>query len=197
MARSPDYPAWFSNAMHSLLKLAGWKMEANVPDVPKFIAVGAPHTSNWDGILMFVATSAMGVRMFWLGKHTLFRFPFGGLMRLSGGVPINRKSTKNAVEQVVQSFKEHERIALIIAPEGTRKKVDHWKTGFYYMALGAGVPISLGYVDFINKRVGLGEIIYPTGDIEADFVKIRAFYADKHGRHPEKEGIVAVPQNKS
>ncbi len=193
MARKPDYPAWYSGFMRGWLTWRGWTIDDQVPDVPKFVAIGAPHTTNWDGIMMFVVTSALGIRMLWLGKHTLFRFPFGPLMRLSGGVPVNRATTKNAVEQVAAAFHSRERMALIIAPEGTRKKSSHWKTGFYYMALRAGVPIVLGYVDYPNKRVGLGATLYPTGDIEADFDKIRAFYAGKRGKYPENESVIAVP----
>lgn len=142
---------------------------------------------------MLALSTSMGIRMYWLGKHTLFKPPFGPIMRAVNGIPINRQSTKNAVDQVVDIFEQREKFVLILAPEGTRKKVDHWKTGFYYIALGAKVPIALAYVDAPRRRVGMGPVIMPSGDIEADFEIIRAFYADKVGHHPEKMGTVALP----
>jgi len=195
--RAPDYPAWFRALARLIYKLVGWKAEGGPPDLPKFVVIGAPHTSNWDGVNMFLTSTILGVRMFWLGKHTLFRPPLGWLMRWTGGIPVNRQSTKNAVEQVVDVFKARDRFVVIVAPEGTRKQVDHWKTGFYYIALGAGVPIVLGYVDYPNNRAGLGPALIPSGDIEADFEIIRAFYADKGGRHPAQAGTVAVPPPKT
>lgn len=191
--RPPDYPGWLSAIARLIYRLAGWHYEGSAPNLPKLLVIGAPHTSNWDGIQMLLLSTSLGIRMYWLGKHTLFKPPFGSLMRAANGIPINRQSTKNAVEQVVETYNERERFVLILAPEGTRKKVDHWKTGFYYIALGAQVPIVLAYVDYPRKRVGLGPAIMPTGDIEADFELIRAFYADKVGHHPERMGQVALP----
>lgn len=191
--RTLDYPAWFRGLAQLIYRLVGWKAEGQAPNLPKFVIIGAPHTSNWDGIHMFLTSTSLGIRMYWLGKHTLFRAPYGWLMRWASGIPVNRESTKNAVEQVVDEFEQRDRFVLIIAPEGTRKKVDYWKTGFYYIALGAGVPIVLAYIDYPRKRTGLGPAIMPSGDIEADFEIFRAFYADKVGQHPEKAGTVALP----
>ena len=191
--RPSDYPGWLRTLARLLYRLAGWRVEGISPDLPKFLTIGAPHTSNWDGIHMLALSTSLGIRMYWLGKHTLFKPPFGAIMRAVNGIPVNRQSTKNAVEQVVDIFEQRERFVLIIAPEGTRKKVDYWKTGFYYIALGAKVPIVLAYVDAPHRRVGMGPAIMPTGDIEADFEIIRAFYADKVGHHPEKMGTVALP----
>ncbi len=194
--RSPDYPVFFSWIGHFIFKLVGWRVEGNLPDYPKMVVAGAPHTSNWDGFVFINTTFALRARMNWLGKHTLFYAPIGWLMRLGGGIAVNRKTTKNAVEQVVQVFNEREKMVLVIAPEGTRKKTDHWKTGFYYIALNAKVPIVMAYVDYPRKRVGIGPAVMPSGNLDADFEIFRAFYADKVGRHPEKMSDVERPPAK-
>jgi 1-acyl-sn-glycerol-3-phosphate acyltransferase len=182
--------AWFARAV---LRLIGWRAVGPAPNIPKFIIVGAHHTSNLDGFLMVAATWVLRIRLYWLGKHTLFRPPFGGLMRAVGGVPINRNTTRNAVEQAVDEFNAHEKMILLIAPEGTRKKVEHWKTGFYYIALGAKVPLVLGLIDYKRRIVGVSDvIIYPTGDIEKDMEPIRAFYANVTPRFPELKGEVTI-----
>jgi len=191
--RPSDYPAWFRAFARLIYRIVGWHVEGAAPNIPRFVVVGAPHTSNWDGIVMFFTSVILGMRMYWLGKHTLFKPPLGWLMRWASGIPINRESSKNAVEQAIDIFEERDRFVLLLAPEGTRKKVDHWKTGFYYIALGAKVPIVLGYVDYPRKRSGLGPVIMPSGDIEADFEQIRAFFADKVGRHPDQKGAIALP----
>ncbi|MBZ0304866.1 MAG: lysophospholipid acyltransferase family protein, partial [Anaerolineae bacterium] len=154
--RPSDYPGWLRAIARTIYRIFGWTPGGAPPNLPKFMVIGAPHTSNWDGIHMLLLSTSLGIRMFWLGKHTLFKPPFGGIMRAVNGIPVNRQSTKNAVEQVVDVFKQRDRFVLIIAPEGTRKQVDHWRTGFYYIALGAKVPIVLAYVDYPHKRVGLG-----------------------------------------
>jgi 1-acyl-sn-glycerol-3-phosphate acyltransferase len=195
--RPSDYPGWLRALARGLYRLAGWRVEGTAPNFPKMLVIGAPHTSNWDGIHMLALSTSLGIRMYWLGKHTLFKPPFGPIMRAVNGIPVNRESTKNGVEQVVEIFKEREKFVLIIAPEGTRKKVDYWKTGFYYIAQGAIVQIVLAYVDAPHRRVGLGPAIMPSGDIEADFEIFRAFYADKEGHHRDKKGTVALsPQDK-
>lgn len=194
--RSPDTSLWLARLAGFILSIFGWKVGDVTPNFPKMIVIGAPHTSNWDGLIMVLFALVLRVRLQWVGKHTLFKFPFGGLMRLAGGVPLNRSTTKNAVEQTIQVFNEHEKMALVVAPEGTRGKVDHWKTGFYYIALGANVPIVMGYVDYGRKQAGLGPAIMPSGDIEADMEVFRTFYSDITPRHPEKKGTVALPPPK-
>ncbi len=191
--RRPDYPAPLRAFVHFLYRLAGWQVVGEAPDYPKFVVVGAPHTSNWEFFHMLAVSITTGVKMHWLGKHTLFKPPLGWFMRAAHGVPINRTLTKNAVEQVVDVFNKSDRMVLIIAPEGTRKKVDYWKTGFYYIALGAGIPILLAFADYKAKVAGYGPVIHPSGDIEADFEIIRAFFADKVGKYPEKQGTIAIP----
>jgi 1-acyl-sn-glycerol-3-phosphate acyltransferase len=190
--RPSDYPRWLRVIVRWLFGLVGWHAEGAAPNAPKFVVVGAPHTSNWDGLVMVGISIILGVKMYWLGKHTLFKPPLGWLSYWLNGVPVNRELTKNAVEQAIDIFNAREDFVLVVAPEGTRKKVDVWKTGFYYIALGANVPMVLGYLDYPRKRCGLGPAIMPTGDIDADFEHIRAFYADKVGRHPERQGTIAL-----
>ncbi len=194
--RPPDTSLFFAVIAGFILRLFGWTVGSLPPNYPKMVVIGAPHTSNWDGLIMVLFALVLRVRLEWVGKHTLFRFPFGSLMRLAGGVPLNRSTTKNAVDQAIQVFNERDKMALVVAPEGTRGKVDYWKTGFYYIALGAKVPIVMGYVDYGRKRAGLGPAVIPSGDIEADLEHFRAFYADITPRHPEKKGIIALPPPK-
>jgi 1-acyl-sn-glycerol-3-phosphate acyltransferase len=187
--RPPEVPlpiAWLARA---LLSLAGWKIEGAVPNLPKFVIIGAHHTSNWDGLLMMFAAQAVRVRLHWMGKDALFRYPLGILMRALGGIPINRRTKHGVVEQMVDEFNRRERLVLVIAPEGTRQKVERWKTGFYFIAQGANVPVVLAYPDYRRKVVGIGPVVYPTGDTDKDIAAMRAFYNDKIGRHPERMSV--------
>lgn len=185
-ARPPETSAILATLSRALFRLTGWRVEGYLPDLPKMIVVSAPHTSNWDGVILVLAALVFRVRLRYLVKHTLLRPPLGWLVRLTGGVPINRTARFNAVEQAVQTFNERDRLALAISPEGTRKPVEYWKTGFYYIALGAGVPLALGYIDYARRRSGIGPIIVPSGDLEADMAQIEAFYAPIVGRHPSR-----------
>ncbi len=174
-----------------LMGLFGWKIEGEVPADPKWIGLGVYHTSNWDFPVMLGAALYFRIRAYWIGKESLFRKPFGTLMRWLGGIPIRRDKSYNAVQQVVDEIKRHEKIIIIVAPEGSRKYADHWKTGFYYMAVGANIPIVLSYINYQRKAVGLGPVFYPTGDIEADFATMRAFYTENAaGRFPELQNTI-------
>lgn len=175
-----------------IFRLFGWRAEGQMPDLPRFVIVAAPHTSNWDGVIVIGMALVFRVRMHWLGKHTLFRPPFGFILRWLGGVPVDRTASHNAVQQVVQEFKSRQRLALVIAPEGTRRKTVHWKTGFYYIAQGADVPMVLGFIDYRRKTAGFGPMIAPSGDIEADVAQMRAFYAGITGRHPHKMSEITL-----
>jgi 1-acyl-sn-glycerol-3-phosphate acyltransferase len=130
--------------------------------------------------------------MQWVGKHTLFKGPFGPLMRLLGGIPIDRRAKRDTVEALVSAFESRRELMLLIAPSGTRSKAPRWKTGFYYVAVGARVPIVLGFLDWGRRRGGLGEVFTPTGDIERDFAAIRAFYAPIRGKHPDQESEISL-----
>ena len=176
----------------AILRLFGWKVVATLPETHKYVLIGAPHTTNWDFALMLLLKSAIGLQVHWIGKHSLFRWPLGWLMRRLGGVPVDRRSPHKYVDQIVDAFRQRDEMVLVIAPEGTRKKTEYWKSGFYYIALGAGVPIALGFADYARKVGGIGPTIMPTGDIEADLARIRAFYADKTGKHPENQGEIRV-----
>jgi 1-acyl-sn-glycerol-3-phosphate acyltransferase len=178
--------------------LVGWRVEAVLPELPKYVVILAPHTSYWDGFLAFVGEAIYTcgfhtVKFFWLGKHTLFTWPFGYLMRWLGGIPVDRRVRHALVDQAVQAFKEREDIVLAITPEGMRQKSRYWKTGFYYIALGAQVPILLVYADYRRKRLGTGPLLMPSGDIQADMTTMRTFYSSITARHPEKVGQMEVP----
>jgi 1-acyl-sn-glycerol-3-phosphate acyltransferase len=135
---------------------------------------------------------ASRVRFHWIGKASLFKGPLAGLFRRLRGIPVRRDQNKNFVTQIVDIFNQSERLIIAIAPEGTRKKSTYWKTGFYYMALGAQVPVVLGFVDYLRKQVGVGPVLHPTGDIQIDFAQISAFYAEKVGLHPKKQGVIEI-----
>jgi len=166
-----------------------------LPAVNKLVVIAAPHTSNWDLPVLLGLAFALRAKAYWLGKHTLFRWPFGFLFRWMGGIPVYRSASQNAVAQSVEMFRNSEKLILAIPPEGTRSKVSHWKTGFYYIALGAEVPISLGFIDYKRKASGLGPTLYPTGDIEADMEIIRNFYADVTGKYPDKACLPALARD--
>ncbi len=168
------------------LRLAGWKVEGSL-QAERCVLIAAPHTSNWDLPLTLMTAFVLDLRLHWLGKHTIFRFPFGALMRWLGGIAVHRHQKNNLVADSAQALREAEgRLQLIIPPEGTRDKVRVWKSGFYWIAHGAGVPIQLAYMDYANKRVGLGPLFQPSGDYEADLPKIQAYYAPFTGRYADK-----------
>jgi 1-acyl-sn-glycerol-3-phosphate acyltransferase len=164
-----------------LLRLIGWKVVGGLPAHNKYVLIGAPHTSNWDFPLMLLAVLKVGMDVHWLGKKSLFPFPFGGFMQWLGGIPVDRSKSNNLVDQLVELFQRREELILLIPPEGTRSQVERWKSGFYYVAQGAGVPILLGFIDSSRKQLGFGPLFYPTGDYAVDLVAIQEFYRDKRG----------------
>lgn len=164
----------------------GWRFEGAMPDLPKFVVIAAPHTSNWDFIVAMSAMLALDIDARWMGKHTLFRWPFTGFMRWFGGLPVNRAAAKGLVEQMVEEFEERDQLVLGIAPEGTRKRVEQWKTGFYRIAHEAGVPIVPVTMDFGRKQVAIGPPHYTTGDREADLRALYDFYEGVEGKNPER-----------
>ena len=164
-----------------ILRVIGWKTRGTELAHQRFVLIGAPHTSNWDFPLMLMVVLKLKLRVFWMGKHTLFPFPFGGLMKWLGGVPINRSSSHNVVRETVRQFKDHEELVVLIPPEGTRSKVKEWKTGFYHIANMAKVPILMGYVDAEKKEAGFADFFHPTGDIDKDLEEIRNYYKPING----------------
>ena len=175
----------FHDLSRLLLKLSGWRVQGTIPAHQRFVLIGAPHTSNWDFILMLLAVFAMRIEVHWMGKDAIFKPPFAGLMCWLGGIAIDRSQANNTVEQMVAHYRQHEQLIVLIPPEGTRSKVERWKTGFYHIARGAEVPIMLGYIDAASKTLGFGEMFIPTGDVDSDMAKILHFYADKQGLRPE------------
>ena len=176
-----------------VLWLIGWRTEGEWPrDVRKGVLVVAPHTSNWDFPIMLALALALRIKATWMGKHTLFRPPFGWIFRLMNGLPIDRTGRNNMVDQVVAAFRDRDRMILAVLPEGTRKRTTYWKSGFYHIANGAQVPMVLGFADYGRKVGGIGPTIMPSGDIEADMDKIRAFYSTMKGKRPEQFGEVRV-----
>jgi len=180
------------------LRLFGWTIDGKLPPDPKWIGVVAPHTSNWDFVYMLATSFHLRVPAYWIGKHSLFRGPFSWLLSKFGGIPIDRQSPQNSVEQVVQAFNERDELVLGIAPEGTRKRVDRWKSGFYYIARRTGVPIVLISLDYTRKVITLAPAMTTTGDIETDMKRIREFYADVQPKYPDKKGNIEItPAGKS
>jgi 1-acyl-sn-glycerol-3-phosphate acyltransferase len=169
----------------AILKLSGWRIDGNFPDLPKAVVIAAPHTSNWDFIIGIAAKSKLQLKIHWLGKHTLFRKPFDRFFRWLGGTPVERSSSKGTVEQTIELFRSREQFLLGLSPEGTRKKVVRWKTGFYQIAKGAGVPIIPVAFDYSKKIVLIGEPLEPSESTEKDFDRLRAFYSDVKGRVPQ------------
>ncbi|NQT55822.1 MAG: lysophospholipid acyltransferase family protein [Desulfobacteraceae bacterium] len=179
---------WFSIVA---LRIAGWRTYGRLPATPKFVLVGAPHTSNWDLPYALFIFFVLRGKIYWLGKESLFRRPHRGFFKWLGGIPIDRSKSKNVVAQSIQQFNQNKTMILTIAPEGTRARVKKWKTGFYHIAHGANVPIALGFLDYRRKLGGIGPSIYPTGNIDADMQTIRAFYDGITGKFPEKSMTTA------
>jgi 1-acyl-sn-glycerol-3-phosphate acyltransferase len=175
-----------------LLKLMGWRVEGEIPDIKKFVIIAAPHTSNWDFPITLAVAFALKMKIYWMGKAAMFRWPFAEAVRWLGGIPIDRSKSHNVVEQSIQAFHKLEKLIMLVPPEGTRKKVCTWKTGFYHIARGANVPIVLGFLDYRRKVGGIGPIFHPTGHIEKDMQTIRAFYAAVTGKRQSQFGNAAL-----
>jgi len=167
------------------LKLTGWKVQGSLPpECAKSVFIAAPHTSNWDLPNTLMVAFALRLNIYWMGKEQIFKPPFRGLMQWLGGISVNRQQATNMVAASVEAIVAADGpVQLIVPPEGTRSKVRYWKTGFYYIAIGAKVPIVMAYMDYEKKISVLGPVFMPTGDIEADMVKIKAFYAPFKGKN--------------
>ena len=165
----------------ALLSLGGWRIEGEFPAEPKMVAIVAPHTSNWDFIVGILAVFAIGIRVRFLAKHTLFKGPLGWLMRWFGGMPVNREAPQGLVPQVVEAIEKSERVFLAITPAGTRSSTKPWKSGFYHIAVAAKVPILPIVFDGPNKAIRLLELFAPSGNYDADLPKLLALYAGVRG----------------
>ena len=176
---------WLSK---TILRLFGWRTNGALPDgIKKAVVVSAPHTSYWDFVVGRLTFWAIRVNIRFLIKKEVFIFPLGWMFEQIGGLPVDRgKYKSNMVKQVVSMFNEHDSLVVVITPEGTRNLVENWKKGFYLIALEAGVPLALSFIDYKNKTGGICPILHPTGDYEKDMVFIQDFYRDKTACHPER-----------
>ncbi len=174
------------------LKAFGFRVAGQRPPVEKYVLICAPHTSNWDAFFMLAMSFVLDMKLSWMVKHTIVKGAFGRFLRSLGAVPIDRTSPQNMVEQMAETFARTDELVLAVPPEGTRGHTAHWKTGFYYIALKAGVPIVPSVLDY-GRRVGtVHPPFLPTGDIEADMVKLAALYENAIPKHPDKHGPVQV-----
>jgi len=176
------------------LGVVGWRFEGPVPRAKKYVALAVPHTSNWDGLMLLMLARSIGLPMRWMVKASALRGVGGAPLRALGAIPIDRARAGNMVEQMVDAFRAHEELVLFIPPEGTRARVDYWKSGFYHIARGADVPVAPAYLDYGRKRAGIGEPIVMTGDVRADMDALRAFYATKDPKplDPAKYGPIRL-----
>jgi len=173
----------------------GWRVEAKLPVPQKCVIIGAPHTSGADLFATFLLMGSLGMKFHWVAKDSLFRGPLGWSLRSLGGIPVNRREQTGFVQRMASMFPQRDVFRLAILPEGTRSRANYWKTGFYYIAQAAGVPIILGFADYKRKVVGLGPSLIPAGDIQADFQKIRTFYTGITGRYSHKQGEIRIRQS--
>ena len=176
------------------LDLVGWQFETQKLEDKKYVLLAWPHSTNWDGLLLVTLARSINLHMEWMVKNDWVKGPMGPFMKRLGAVPINRSKSTNVVDQMVAEFQRREEFVLAIPPEGTRKRADYWRSGFYRIALGANVPVAPGYLDFSRKRAGIGPAIPMTGDVRADMDRIRAFYAKQNavGYYPENIGPIRL-----
>lgn len=167
------------------MAVAGWRIEGALPDLPKFVLCVAPHTSNWDFVIGYAAKMAVGLRASWLGKHTLFRGVMGPLLRRMGGIPVDRRAPSGVVEQAAERFRGSEQLVLGVAPEGTRKRVARWKSGFYRIARQAGVPIVPVALDWGRKTIRIGAPFHPAAAEQTDLPALQTFFRTARGKRPE------------
>lgn len=168
-----------------LLAAAGWRIRGELPALARFVVIVAPHTSNWDFLVALLAMFATDLRISWLGKHTLFRFPVGMVLRWLGGEPLDRSAPGRTVDTAVERFRARPRWVLGLSPEGTRRRVEHWKTGFHRIAAAAGVPIVPVWIDYRAREIGVGAPFTPGPDEAADVAALRALFRPEMARHPE------------
>lgn len=173
------------------LALMRWDIEGEIPDLPKFVLIMAPHTSNWDFVVALLADLALDMEASWMGKHTIFKGAFGTWLRGLGGIPVVRHAAHNVVTQMVGEFRRRDRMILGIAPEGTRKQVARWKSGYWHIAHGAGVPILPAGLDFGRRTIVIGPLRHTTGSLEADEGALLSFFATITPRHPRL--AMAIP----
>lgn len=187
---NPPPVSWLQRSCRRLLGLFGWSTRLQWPPESKGIIIVYPHTSNWDFIIGLLFKFAHGLPVHWWGKDTLFRGPMGPLMRRLGGIPINRRERTGFIARMKDEFASRDWLWVAVAPEGTRSRTDHLKTGFYQLALATGLSVGLAFIDYGTRVVGISEYIRFTGDADRDIATLRAFYAGKQGRIPSQEGDI-------
>jgi len=171
-----------------MMAIRGWRVEGEIPDIPRMVLIVAPHTSNWDFLTGLYVKLALRMGARFVGKHTLFRWPLGVFMRWLGGVPVDRSAAAGFAEETARLLRESERMTVVLAPEGTRRHADRWKSGFYRIATAAGVPILLAALDYSRKVVSFGPLVRPTGDYERDLAEIQSRYHAGMALRPENFG---------
>ena len=174
---------WRRRLCRSVRKLCGWSLVGEFPNVFRAVLIAAPHSSWWDGVWGLLLKVGIGAEIHFMGKQELFSGPLGGLLRKLGGMPVDRAAAKGVVEQMIDQFGGHERLWLGIAPEGTRKPVKRWRSGFWHIAHDARVPIVTAWFNYPDKTIGVGPLFHTSDDMEADLVRLRAFYAPFRGKH--------------
>lgn len=170
-----------------IFKCSGWRTQGCKPALARYVIIAAPHTSNWDFVFTLCLAFIYRINPVIMMKDAWFRWPLGGLFRWLGALPIDRSGPNNVVGQCIANFRRRQRLVLVVPPSGTRRQVMYWKTGFYHIANGAGVPIVLGFLDYRLKTGGFGPTVHPTGDIERDMALIRNYYQGVSGKHPLQE----------
>jgi 1-acyl-sn-glycerol-3-phosphate acyltransferase len=193
-------PSMIPPRMTSLsLAAVGWRFDGQPPPEDRYVCLAVPHTSNWDGLLLVAMAHSIGLDMRWMIKDTWFRGPMGPLLRRLGAIAIDRDRARNVVSQMVDEFSRRDRFILVIPPEGTRRRAEYWKSGFYHIARQADVPVVPGYLDYGRKRCGLGSPIHLTGDVPADMDRIRAFYqaGAYTGRIPASMGPIRLREEEA
>ena len=186
---TPILSGLFHFLTKAIMWLVGWRVEGKLPDLPKFILIGAPHTSNWDFILFLGVIFTLRANVRFMGKAELFRSPIGFFFRYCGGIPVDRKRSTGLVDQMVDAATQADHFILTIAPEGTRHHVTEWKRGFYHIAKGAGIPIVMAVVDGKHKEVRVGQVFHLTDDIEADMKSIQGYFEGVVGVNPRRKYI--------
>jgi 1-acyl-sn-glycerol-3-phosphate acyltransferase len=189
----PPQLNWLERLIRRLLVTwfvrSGWTISGTLPPDRKFVIMGASHTSNWDFLVFLGAVHAVGRQIRFVGKHSLFRWPMGGFMHALGGVPVDRSAPQDMVSQIVAQFRAHDDFILVVAPEGTRSFNTRWKSGFYQIALKAGVPIVAAGPDYPTRRGVFGPVIHPTGNYAEDLKPAFAFFRTITPKHPERAGF--------
>lgn len=186
---SPIVSTFYHYLARACMRLSGWRIDGKLPDLPKFVLIGAPHTSNWDFLLFLGVIFSLRANVHFMGKSELFRFPVGWFFRYCGGVSVDRKRSTGLVDEMVKVYNEAENFILVIAPEGTRHQVSEWKHGFYHIAKNAEVPIVMAVVDGRRKTVHIGQVFYTTGNMEADMKAIKSVFEGVTGMKPRRKYV--------